>query len=246
MKIKFYVLHCDSSLYPCFITSTDDGIRSYLIGQKSSKILPDSRRFYINSYELFIFLNELENSPTYNKAVARNIKSSSTSYVVELIPNKKEFIDYQVGEICKKIFLKLLNSFKLKFILVRILIWEQLEIDHMFSWLSTLGGAFSALGDYFDRQADIAGKISISQMKLAFRLGDPGLISRCLLYFSISLIQKHKFRLAQNIIRGQYEFAKQQKDTRLQKMCLGIWSKLQWTHSITRKPKKAVKTSSCS
>lgn len=25
--------------------------------------------------------------------------------------------------------------------------WEKVELDHLLSWLSTLGGAFSALGD---------------------------------------------------------------------------------------------------
>jgi Domain of unknown function (DUF4807) len=115
-----------------------------------------------------------------------------------------------------------------------VLIWEQLEIDHMMSWLSTLGGAFSALGDYFEDRANIAGKISIQQMKLAFRLGDPGLISRCLLYFSIALIQKQRFRAAQRIIRSQYEFALHHDDTRLIKSCLGIWSKLKWEHKVAR------------
>lgn len=119
--------------------------------------------------------------------------------------------------------------------LVRILVWEQLESDHMMSWLSTLGGAFSALGDYFDRSAEIAQKISVQQMKLALRSDDPGLVSRCLLYLSISFIQKHKFKLAQKIIRSQYEFAKSHGDVRLTKMCLGIWSKLQYTHMITRR-----------
>lgn len=122
--------------------------------------------------------------------------------------------------------------------IVRVLIWEQLEIDHMMSWLSTLGGAFSALGDYYDDRADIAGKISMQQMKLSFRLGDPGVISRCLLYLSISLIQKHKFRLAQRIIISQFAFAKQTDDSRLQKMCLGIWSKLQYTHKMSRLHKR--------
>lgn len=124
--------------------------------------------------------------------------------------------------------------------IVRILIWEQLETDHMFSWLSTLGGAFSALGDYYEYSAEIAGRISFQQMKLALRSDDPGLIARCLLYLSISLIQKQKFKAAQRIIRRQYEFAIKSEDTRLTKMCLGIWSKLQYTHQITRLNKKTV------
>lgn len=121
---------------------------------------------------------------------------------------------------------------------MRILIWEQIEADHMFSWLSTLGGAFSALGDYFEDRAEIAGKISIHQMRLANRLADPNLISRCKLFFSISLMQRNRLKLAQLIIRQQYEFAKSNNDTRLWKMCQGIWAKLQYTHMINRKKRK--------
>lgn len=51
------------------------------------------------------------------------------------------------------------------------LVRERCEVDHALSWLSTLGGAFSALGDYFEACADTAGKISVHQLKLALRLG---------------------------------------------------------------------------
>lgn len=108
----------------------------------------------------------------------------------------------------------------------------------MMSWLSTLGGAFSALGDYFQTSAETAGKISYHQMKLAIRLGNPYLLSRCFLYLSISLIQKNKLKAARRIIEQQYQFAKDSDDTRLTKMCLGIWSKLQYTHQIRRNNKK--------
>lgn len=124
--------------------------------------------------------------------------------------------------------------------IVRVLVWEQLETDHMMSWLSTLGGAFSALGDYFDDRANIAGKISIHQMKLAVRSGDPGVVSRCLLYLSIAYIQKHRFKAARFIISSQYQFAKQTEDNRLTKMCLGIWSKLQYTYKIARLQRKSL------
>lgn len=104
----------------------------------------------------------------------------------------------------------------------------------MMSWLSTLGGAFSALGDYFEDRADIAGKISIHQIKLSLRIGDPNLIARCRLYFSISLIQQKKFKLAQHIIRQQHQYALAIDDIRLRKMCLGIWSKLQYSYKTYR------------
>lgn len=77
----------------------------------------------------------------------------------------------------------------------------------------------------------MAGKISFHQMKLAFQLGDPFLISRCKLYYSIALIQRGFIGAAKQIVRSEYEFAKQEQeaDPKLLKMCLGIWSKLIYT-----------------
>lgn len=35
--------------------------------------------------------------------------------------------------------------------MLAITLWEKIEIDHLMSWLSTLGGAFSALGEQFTK-----------------------------------------------------------------------------------------------
>lgn len=35
------------------------------------------------------------------------------------------------------------------------LTWEMIEIENLMSWLSTLGGAFSALGDSFENCVSI-------------------------------------------------------------------------------------------
>lgn len=120
---------------------------------------------------------------------------------------------------------------------------ERCELDHALSWLSTLGGAFSALGDYFDNCAEIAGKISVNQLKLALRLGDPTIASRCRLFYSLSLIQQKRFKLAKYIIYHEYKTAKNATvtDERLVKMCVGIWSKLQYEHTIRRNRKKMSK-----
>lgn len=94
MKIKFYVLHCDSSLYTSFVIKDAAGIKSYLLGTRIRKVLlKDSRVYLLNSYGLYIFLNELDCCPTYHTAVARNIKSSNNPFVIQLVPNKLEFID---------------------------------------------------------------------------------------------------------------------------------------------------------
>ena len=113
-------------------------------------------------------------------------------------------------------------------------------MDHMFSWLSTLGGAFSALGDYYEDRSTIASKISIHQIRLAYKFGDPSLIARCKLFLSISFIQQHRFKLARRIIKIVYDYANATEDTRLIKMCLGIWSKLQYTHKLRKNENKMI------
>ncbi|XP_042234293.1 uncharacterized protein LOC121874260 isoform X2 [Homarus americanus] len=72
---------------------------------------------------------------------------------------------------------------------------EKQHLNTIMSWLSTLGGACSALGDYSAQFAERAGTISLQQLDIAFRLGDPLIVSRCRLYAAISLIQQHKFKV---------------------------------------------------
>lgn len=117
--------------------------------------------------------------------------------------------------------------------------WEAIEVDYMVSWLSTLGGAFSALGDYDVERACIAGKISVQQLKLAIRLGDPNIVVRCYLYLSISLMQRGYFKAAKTLIAEQYNFLKKQVEPSkvLLNMCLGIWSKYKFTKKLYRQGK---------
>lgn len=84
----------------------------------------------------------------------------------------------------------------------------------------------------------MAGRISKYQLKLAVRSGDPTIVVRCKLYYSISLIQKGKFRAARQVILQQYEYAKEERsggDERLYRMCHGIWLKLQQTFMQRRR-----------
>ncbi|XP_034655595.1 uncharacterized protein F58A4.6 [Drosophila subobscura] len=111
-------------------------------------------------------------------------------------------------------------------------IWEHIEVENLMSWLSTLGGGFSALGEQFGRCAETAGKISLQQLKIGLRLGDPFLQARCKLYYSISLIQRGHLRAAKHLIRDQYQFARvhREKDLRLVRMCQGIWLRLRYEY----------------
>jgi len=116
---------------------------------------------------------------------------------------------------------------------VQILVNERVEMDYVMSCLSTLGGAFSSLGDQFTHCAQIAGNISAKQYKIALKLGDPVTLLRCKLYYSISLIQCGHLKNAKDIIQSVYNHVKSipedLQDKRIIYMCQGIWAKLRYT-----------------
>lgn len=121
---------------------------------------------------------------------------------------------------------------------LQILIEERCELDYMMAWLSTLGGAYSALGDNFQHCAETAGKISGQQLKIALKLGDPITASKCMVYYAISLVQRGYWQQTAHLIRQQYRYAKSLpenvRDVRLINMCKGVWAKLQYVHSQRR------------
>ncbi|KAL1237520.1 Uncharacterized protein TSPI_01462 [Trichinella spiralis] len=104
-----------------------------------------------------------------------------------------------------------------------------LELEKFMWILSTFGGAFSAYGDYNEDFAVKASAISVKQLEIAMKLGNPVLISRCKLYLSLSLIQRGYFRLAKRIIREQFklwEKVEVSDGNLIRKICRGIWTRL--------------------
>ncbi|EAT40215.1 AAEL008038-PB [Aedes aegypti] len=187
---------------------------------------PDKNSFRflsVDSVELNRFLLDLRCFPLYRLLIANFINDLWTSnhqrLVLKIHPPLKEPIDYAWGEQANQ------------------MMWERIELDELMSWLSTLGGAFSALGDYKLACADTAARISVQQMKLAIRLGEPSVIARCWLYMAIALIQKYEFAVAKRIVKRIYRKEKRQTepDTRLMNMCLGIWSKLSYEYELYQK-----------
>ena len=79
---------------------------------------------------------------------------------------------------------------------------EHLQLEAVFAWLSTLGGAHSALGDYFNKNAEIAWELSLKQLYIAVKIGNPTLTAHCKLFMSISLMQRGHFIAASKIIRS--------------------------------------------
>uniref|UniRef100_A0A1Q3FFW7 Uncharacterized protein n=1 Tax=Culex tarsalis TaxID=7177 RepID=A0A1Q3FFW7_CULTA len=214
-----------------YVVDYTDSIDQYRIGQTRVKKRhkpgldadeSDLKVIHTDPLDLNHFLADLECFPGYRLRIANALVNLCTEHqklAVKLHPPSREPIDYKWGERANR------------------MIWERIELDEMMSWLSTLGGAFSALGDYKLACADVAGKISLQQMKFALRLGEPSLIARCRLYMAISLIQKYQFGAAKRIVQQIYRTEKHhsEPDTRLLKMCLGIWSKLSYEYELYQK-----------
>lgn len=123
------------------------------------------------------------------------------------------------------------------------LVVQRRELENAMSWLSTLGGAFSALGEEFKHCAQIAGRISVKQFSIALNLGDPMTVARCKLYLALSLVQRGHLVPARRIIEQQYYLAQSAPvlDTQLISMCLGIWAKLKYEHHKRRTERRGKK-----
>ncbi|XP_033341849.2 uncharacterized protein F58A4.6 [Megalopta genalis] len=173
-----------------------------------------------SAYLVSAYVTTLLSSQTYHTAAYKKLlkysqhrvpdETNSIIVLMKLRTPKKQFLDYKGNDNITQMVL------------------ERREVDHAMSWLSTLGGAFSALGDEYQHCAEMAGKISVKQLQLAMRLGDPHLVARCKLYAALSLIQQGHIKIPKIIIKSIYKFAINQNDVRLQNMCLGIWAKLKY------------------
>eukprot|EP00112_Aurelia_sp_Birch-Aquarium-sp1_P006702 Seg1734.4 transcript_id=Seg1734.4/GoldUCD/mRNA.D3Y31 product="Transmembrane 9 superfamily member 1" protein_id=Seg1734.4/GoldUCD/D3Y31 len=74
-------------------------------------------------------------------------------------------------------------------------------LEYIMACLSTLGGAYSSLGEQSKYHATIAGKLSIKQLAVASKLNNPILASHCKIYHAHSLMQTRKFKAASKIIK---------------------------------------------
>ncbi|VVC97782.1 unnamed protein product [Leptidea sinapis] len=189
------------------------------IDENDFKIVPKQKNnFKLNTTAFFLqaFVKECFNSDIYRRNVLCSMSkicgTSTEPMFLKLIlePPDKEVIDY---------------GWNMR---IAQLLWTKMEVENAFAWLSTLGGAYSALGDYFAYCADEAARISVKQYKLSKMLGDESLAQRSKLYSAIAFAQKGNLKLARHIVRSVAEFARSTQDIRLNRMCQGVWAKLQY------------------
>ncbi|KAK2154475.1 hypothetical protein LSH36_268g02029 [Paralvinella palmiformis] len=107
-----------------------------------------------------------------------------------------------------------------------------LQLADGMNWLNTLGGGYSALGDYSRQHAKHAGQISCRQLCCAVEMGDPSTVIRCHLYYALSLMQTGRLRGSKYTIRRCYKKAQSLivPDLQLLAMCKGMWSRLQYKY----------------
>ncbi|XP_045522573.1 uncharacterized protein LOC123713110 [Pieris brassicae] len=180
-----------------------------------------SLKFILSALYLQPFMKVCANS----KLFRRNINSlfelsankSETSFLKLILePPDKEILDYAWNE------------------RVSYLVWSKIEIENAFAWLSTLGGAYSALGDYFEHCAEEAGRISVRQYRLSQLLGDESLAARSKLYSALAFAQKGNLKLSRQIVRQVAAFARSTNDKRLNRMCQGVWAKLKYLRQLSQ------------
>ncbi|XP_051153438.1 uncharacterized protein F58A4.6 isoform X2 [Leptopilina boulardi] len=226
------IIHNKSSVYDnlilmphCLIsnnTKENSKSESYFCDDSLSKYNPiPVNRKGLCSFLVSAYVSNLQRSDIFRKSAFKIlnlfIKENSSLQdnkivLIKLRNPRKYFIDYAWNERITQMTA------------------EKREIEHAMSWLSTLGGAFSALGEEIPYCAEVAGKISLKQFKLAYRLGDPLLVARCKLYAALSLIQRGNLKQPKQMLKAIFQFAVNQKDVRLQNMCNGVWAKLKYYH----------------
>jgi len=114
-------------------------------------------------------------------------------------------------------------------------VWDQVELEDALHWLSTLGGAYSNLGDHSMDFAIKAGKNAIKQMTIALRSPDPLVIYKCWLFVAMSLMQQKQLKKSKAIIQRVHQQVKSDHDDKnLLCMCKGIWARLRYTWKYTR------------
>ena len=84
-----------------------------------------------------------------------------------------------------------------------------METDDTLAMLSTLGGAYSCLGEKDETSAATAGRIAERQLCLSTSAGDPNLIARCCIYQVYSYCQRGMKRHAIRLMRVIHKFLTQ-------------------------------------
>jgi len=137
-------------------------------------------------------------------------------------------LDYQGGSLAQGVLLR------------------AVETEDALHWLSTLGGAYSNLGEGSLDRARQAGRNAMKQLAVVGRDGDVTMAMKCWLFIGQSLVQQGKFKEAKRILRSVWaechtpQVSALASTPKLVNMCQGIWNRLVHEHKQVRKAKVEV------
>ena len=114
------------------------------------------------------------------------------------------------------------------------LLWRVIEQEEALHWLSTLGGAFSNLGEASQDFAQRAGHNALKQLVLGSSSGDMSVVAKCQLFIAHSQMQLGRLREAARLVRLVWRLCHSQPlcslaiTEKLLTMCQGVWSRIKY------------------
>jgi len=126
------------------------------------------------------------------------------------------------------------------------MIVERIQLEYMVASLSTLGGAYSAMGDFYNEHSVKAAIVSRQQYMVAIKMNDPILKSRSKIYYAHSLMQRGRLKSGAKLIREEYLFARRmilEEDKEEFELvvtcCLAAWNRYKYLLTLRRNEKEA-------
>lgn len=175
-----------------------------------------------DAYVIACFLAEIQRSFVLRRALIKKLRDFSSKTKRSCVPVSENDI-HLVVQLEWPTNLPVFKAWSWR---IMLLVLKKQSLEETMIWLSTLGGAYSAMGNYYIRYAEIAGKISVQQLQVALQMGDPISIAKCRIYIAVSLMQRGRLKDAKKITRSQWLVGKRSGDNQLKRMCLGVWSRL--------------------
>ncbi|CAF0709210.1 unnamed protein product [Brachionus calyciflorus] len=199
--------------------------------------LKESTEFRRNFY---YFLNNIVNK----KALYKHLSSNKNYFVVDPKSLRNIISLFDTYDFNQINFLEI-NAINLHERCDIIRVWtslvnnwlnKKIRYDGYSAFFSTLGGAYSSLGEESYEHAKNAESISKKQLALAYAFNDPNAISRCKLFLAFSYIQLLKFKEANFILRNEYKYLSDESnkklitDGKLRVMCIAGLKKLKFVY----------------
>ena len=157
------------------------------------------QNYNLTLYQLMYVFNEVRRSKNFTRSLVKKelIPKTYRKRIIALIRNGAHLdliVKFRVND-CDYSPIDWQGNY-----LILALVSIKLKIEETLSILSTLGGAYSSLGEHYKHFAIKAGETSLKQIGLACLSGDPTVIARCSIYMVYSLCQRGLHKKARRLM----------------------------------------------